>query len=198
MKRRTSQIALITLGLVLASTGWAEKGGKGKGNGGDGGGNDTADPDYLVSAVRTLSNEGEPGLFEATGVCKGANPDLKGPGITYLVFFPRGCIAMTTDGIEVDRVAIEPVQDEQGRFVAIEFRGQVDGDGVAALHTLPAIDQITPPPNDADPSNDDANFVFDIDARFDLELCTKRKGRTTCTDIGQVVVDRLDYEFQTF
>lgn len=198
--RKTMKLMITALALSLAiNTAYAAKGGKKQdGNGGDGGGNDTPDPDYLVSATNTDFASDLAGLFTADGVCKGANPDLKGPGIAYLVFFPTGCTATTSSGQAIDRLSIGVEQDEFGYVTALEFKGLADGQNLYGYFELAAVDQVIPPASDSDPTNDDDNFSIEANAVFMMQGCAKVKGQQVCSDAGVIYLDTLVYEFISF
>lgn len=198
--QNTLKLIIATLVFAIAvNTAFAAKGGKTQdGNGGDGGGNDTPDPDYLVAATNTDFDPALPGLFTMDGVCKGANPDLKGPGIAYRVFFPTGCTATTSSGEVIDRLNIGVEQDAFGYVIALEFKGLGDDKNYVGYFELALVDQLIPPASDADPTNDDDNFTIEANARFPMESCGKVKGKQVCSPAGDIYLDALVYEFISF
>jgi hypothetical protein len=191
-------VTALALSLAMNSA-FAAKGGKNQdGNGGDGGGNDTPDPDYLISAVNSYYASDEPGLFTADGECQAFNPDLKGPGVAYLAFFPAGCTVTTSLGVVLDRVSIKPIQDEFGFLVGVEFRGILDGDNYSGYSDLMLDSQIVPPADDLNPDNDSEHFDLVVQSSFLIEGCTKIKGKQTCQNLGYVWLDTLHYHFVSF
>ena len=194
------RVFLASLMLALAmNTASAAKGGNGQsGNGGGGGGNDTPDPDYLVAATNTDFASELAGLFTMSGVCKGTNPDLKGPGIAYRVFFPTGCTATTSSGEIIDRLNVGVFQDEFGYVTALEFKGLGDGTNYYGYFELAASDQMIPPASDSDPNNDAANFSIEANAQFTMDVCGKVKGKQVCSYAGEIYLDTLVYEFVSF
>lgn len=180
-------IAILT-SFAMSTNALAKKGGNGQtGNGGGGGGNDSPDPDYAIQA--NMVDDG----------CLAYNPDLKGPGIAFGGFYdyievsPFTCAAVTTTPKDDASPSysfylrtLGLVADENGLVTAVWLRGR-NGDNI--LFDSEETDIV--PPIQA--PTDGSDFTLSVNTSVTMKKCIKVRGKTSCTDVGDIYVDELVY-----
>lgn len=191
-------VACAVLSLAVSPGVFAAKGGNGGGHNGGGGGG-TGDPVYAISldphpgAAATQSP-----LYDPPADCLGSNPDLKGPGVEFSVFFPRHdlCATVTTsDGTTLtDDVHIRVDTDAAGDIVSVRLDGQ---DVIGSAGIVFISDDIPVVPQTPNLSGD---FTVHVDAD-DVQVwkCDTHtlKPKTTCSvPTGTIAVGDLNYFFE--
>ena len=172
--------------LVSGNSAFAKKGTGGPNS-------DSSDPDYAISAIADTSwSPGAP-LF-APDDCFAANPDQKGPGVSYSAFFPQdGCASSVTSNGAVlsDPINIFMSRDDNDDIIELEFRGRVidpsTGDETLNIGSLPLF--FSPPA--------DESFTIHVHANVPLYGC-HGKGKNQACDIwiGDIAIADLHYALQ--